>query len=205
MSYFPEVSEKNVSKASKSLKLSFQADEAQRRSRYDGYSPYPPPPPPPQPQVPYPASAQNPFESPGYSTQLPDPFAGAQDPNIQGVYPPIDRYGSPPFTQNQPSPHVDTYGSPYNPNTNLSPPRPSRTPHSESYELQDHGVVERDNDDLGDMPLLRRDTRSSAGVHFPGGLYDRTPTEEEENDSNIRYGRIPQRVPRRYKTLKKVE
>jgi chitin synthase len=27
----------------------------------------------------------------------------------------------------------------------------------------------------------------------------------EEEDSNIRYGRIPQRVPRRYKTIKKVE
>jgi hypothetical protein len=36
------------------------------------------------------------------------------------------------------------------------------------------------------------------GVNMPGryGPLD---------DSNIRYGRIPQRVPRRYKTLKRIE
>lgn len=148
-------------------------------------------------------STPNPFDNPGYTANLPDPFVGAQEPQVhQTGYPPIERFGSPPFVQRQPSPH-DAYGNQYNPGATLSPPRPSRTPHAESYELQDHGVV--DNDDIGDMPLLRRDTRSSAGGHFPGG-YERTATEEEDEPAtNIRYGGIPQRVPRRYKTLKKVE
>ena len=38
---------------------------------------------------------------------------------------------------------------------------------------------------------------------IPGG-YDPVKDEDME-ESNIRYGRIPQRVPRRYKTIKKVE
>lgn len=48
------------------------------------------------------------------------------------------------------------------------------------------------------MPLLRRDPSqgSSYNMPVPGG-YD--------EDVNIRYGRIPQRIPRRYKTIKKVE
>ena len=36
------------------------------------------------------------------------------------------------------------------------------------------------------------------------GEYD-PPTGDNQSESNIRYGRIPQRVPRRYKTIKKVE
>ena len=38
---------------------------------------------------------------------------------------------------------------------------------------------------------------------MPGGQYNTPPGEEAAN--NIRYGRIPQRVQRRYKTLKRVE
>jgi chitin synthase len=38
---------------------------------------------------------------------------------------------------------------------------------------------------------------------MPGG-YD-PAGDEGEGVNNIRYGRIPQRVPRRYKTMKKVE
>ena len=41
------------------------------------------------------------------------------------------------------------------------------------------------------------------GMPIPGG-YDPVKDEDME-ESNIRYGRIPQRVPRRYKTIKKVE
>lgn len=39
---------------------------------------------------------------------------------------------------------------------------------------------------------------------MPGG-YEPAMTEDDQTDSNIRYGRIPQRVPRRYKTIKRVE
>lgn len=61
------------------------------------------------------------------------------------------------------------------------------------------------NDDLGDMPLLRRDSGSGAAP-FPGRYAEsHEGGMEDEDDSNIRYGRIPQRVPRRYKTMKKVE
>jgi len=37
------------------------------------------------------------------------------------------------------------------------------------------------------------------------GAYTPGPPGESEEQTNIRYGRIPQRVPRRYKTIKKVE
>jgi hypothetical protein len=36
------------------------------------------------------------------------------------------------------------------------------------------------------------------------GQYN-APPEDDAGYNNIRYGRIPQRVPRRYKTLKRVE
>ncbi|TFY80015.1 hypothetical protein EWM64_g4002 [Hericium alpestre] len=39
---------------------------------------------------------------------------------------------------------------------------------------------------------------------MPGG-YDYANQDEQEQESNIRYGRIPQRVPRRHKTIKRVE
>ena len=69
-----------------------------------------------------------------------------------------------------------------------------------SYELHDDG------DDPGDMPLLRRDGSRVSNYsmpHVPGG-YDE-PVSDNRSETNIRYGRIPQRVPRRYKTIKKVE
>lgn len=36
------------------------------------------------------------------------------------------------------------------------------------------------------------------------GQYNNNPPDDDANN-NIRYGRIPQRVPRRHKTLKRVE
>jgi chitin synthase len=39
-------------------------------------------------------------------------------------------------------------------------------------------------------------------MHMPGSY--EASQEEQEEPTNIRYGRIPQRVPRRYKTMKKV-
>ncbi|KAF8148234.1 glycosyltransferase family 2 protein [Crassisporium funariophilum] len=40
---------------------------------------------------------------------------------------------------------------------------------------------------------------------FVPGTYDDESGAADEGETNIRYGRIPQRVPRRYKTIKKVE
>ncbi|KAJ8691954.1 Chitin synthase 4 [Pleurotus ostreatus] len=39
----------------------------------------------------------------------------------------------------------------------------------------------------------------------PGAYGDDPLTSDDRSENNIRYGRIPQRVPRRYKTIKKVE
>ena len=59
-------------------------------------------------------------------------------------------------------------------------------------------------DEHNDEPLLnRRGSRDSA---MPGGFDPALLGGPIDDDaSNIRYGRIPQRVPRRYKTIKKVE
>lgn len=63
--------------------------------------------------------------------------------------------------------------------------------------------------DTGDIPLLRRDPSSVSSVGVPAGPPAPGAYESDEDDaqesSNIRYGRIPQRVPRRYKTIKKFE
>jgi hypothetical protein len=41
-------------------------------------------------------------------------------------------------------------------------------------------------------------------MNMPGGQYH-TPRPDDDANNNIRYGHIPQRVPRRNKTLKRVE
>jgi chitin synthase len=85
------------------------------------------------------------------------------------------------------------------------PPLPSLSNQTSTTAFQpygedpDHGL-----DDMGDLPLLRapsgRSQESlSMGVNMPGRYG--TPLD----DNNIRYGRIPQRVPRRHKTLKRIE
>ena len=85
-----------------------------------------------------------------------------------------------------------------------------------TYDLHD-GTPGAMSEDLGDIPLLRRRNSPGQGVapNFPGGYVGDDASlsygggygkeEEDAEENNIRYGRIPQRVPRRYKTLKKVE
>ncbi|KAF9448778.1 glycosyltransferase family 2 protein [Macrolepiota fuliginosa MF-IS2] len=58
--------------------------------------------------------------------------------------------------------------------------------------------------DTGDIPLLRRDPSGGAYAPMPGN-YGNEDYNDDSPEVNIRYGRIPQRVPRRYKTIKKVE
>lgn len=89
----------------------------------------------------------------------------------------------------------------------FGPPQGSGTPQPmyrrSGYDLHD----DNDHDlDSGDIPLLRRDgSHSSYNLPIPGGYDEDMPTPDNRSETNIRYGRIPQRVPRRYKTIKKVE
>ena len=82
---------------------------------------------------------------------------------------------------------------------------------SSSQSLYTQGYDQPDDQDLdaGDMPLLRRDPSSMSSLRrVPGGYEDDgdgAATADNQSENNIRYGRIPQRVPRRYKTIKKVE
>ncbi|KAJ6589955.1 glycosyltransferase family 2 protein [Mycena vulgaris] len=203
-----------------------EADEAQHHNYNDGYNPYTSQYEPQQQQAHYPT---DPFATP--ESQHPDPYAThyPASPPPGGHYtatpPPGGHYpGSPP-----PPPgtqHYDPYPAQYPPSdpyaapihspppqgthdylaTPFQPPQPTSTPLSaayarNAYSLADDGPVE---DEHGDMPLLRRDPSSHSGFNMPvPGDY--VPEEDGSINNNIRYGRIPQRVPRRYKTIKRVE
>ncbi|KAF7982169.1 hypothetical protein HWV62_29939 [Athelia sp. TMB] len=169
-----------------------QADEAQRRNYNDGYNPYPA-----NPTLYDPPYAGQPQAGP-YGGQLPDPFATPSSSQAAGLH---DPYGMP---QGQ-SPGADYMNPHYNPDFSghpnpISQPPPQTVPRP-SYDLHDSGA---EPDDLGDIPLLRRDGSRTSAYSMPHvpGAYDEA---EDRSDTNIRYGRIPQRVPRRYKTIKKVE
>jgi chitin synthase len=165
-----------------------EADEAQRRHYNDGFIPNP-----------YDSYPSDPFNPP------------VQYPPLQ-PYPPHNPYASPPPPPSIIRPASTAFVPPPPP-----PPRPSTAssiypgssatpapmyPPSNMYDHEEH-------DDSGDSPLLRRHPSEMSFVHIPRKF------EEDENapiiaddarsDTNVRFGRIPQRVPRRYKTLKKVE
>lgn len=165
-----------------------QADEAQRRNYNDGYSPYGANP------TPY----DPPFTQPQpYGSPMPDPFANPAPSQAAGLQ---DPYSIPP----RQSPAVDYMTPHYNPDFSAHP-NPASQPPSQAvrYDLHDEPG---EPDDLGDIPLLRRDGSRASGYsivsmpHVPGAYED-----DNMSENNIRYGRIPQRVPRRYKTIKKVE
>lgn len=120
----------------------------------------------------------------------------------------------PPMPMSPPPPAQQGYFDPYQGNLHansppmqshlgLQPsPQPSHSPVSlhdrPTYEL--HDTPGEFDEDTGDIPLLRRD---NPPLPMPGE-YDASVA-DDKSESNIRYGRIPQRVPRRYKTIKKVE
>ncbi|KAH8822583.1 glycosyltransferase family 2 protein [Flagelloscypha sp. PMI_526] len=181
-----------------------EADEAQRHGYNDGYlpqaSPYD------HYGTPLHDHPQDPFSN--SNTPAPyDPYGGqaaqAYPPPHHEAYPPMREsyYGGPasppphnPYST--PAPHQDAMfiGSP--PPTGGGFVAPTPGPH---YADEDHN-----HDDTGDIPLLRRDNSSNPA--FPGGFAMPDDDDSMAGDgTNIRYGRIPQRVPRRYKTLKKVE
>jgi chitin synthase len=78
---------------------------------------------------------------------------------------------------------------------------------SQAYELQDDPFETGPGQLTHDIPLLQRED-SAGGASLRSrvpGAYEPSIREDPEESTNIRYGRIPQRVPRRYKTMKKVE
>ena len=225
MSRYPEVSE--AGSTSISLICSthdFKADEAQHGHYNDGYNPYATQPavatnPYDQPQshysqyntqysVPYeqnqydvnqPYHLSDPFQSPEIPSTfapppLPDPFEQQQH---QEAYPLQQTYAA----SSPPRPADDYPGTTYNP-YDSRPSLASDTRPQSQFGRAPYNVRDEETD-TGDMPLLQRDTVYS-GTTLPG-VYEDVPDADGALETNIRYGRIPQRVPRRYKTLKKVE
>ncbi|KAJ8496271.1 hypothetical protein ONZ51_g1200 [Trametes cubensis] len=197
-----------------------EADEAQHGHYNDGYSPY----------LNYPnPGGFDPSPSPNYEQEHQpyqplhlDPFMSPQGPT--GVFQAPPGQPSNAFQPPQPPqspPHNSLYNPesypPWLPSATFASPYPSRlaasTPgiaapatwgpsyQGQSFQLHDEPVEDLDT---GDIPLLRRDgPTGQMGMPMPGE-YD--PSESDDrSENNIRYGRIPQRVPRRYKTIKKVE
>ncbi|TFK48851.1 glycosyltransferase family 2 protein [Heliocybe sulcata] len=192
-----------------------EADEAQRGHYNDGYSPYGGAPNPYEQHQNYDV---NPYEQP-YGRPISDPFATPVPPPPPSGYhspppPNHDAYMSPshhpmPIPTSPPPPQSDFMNPHYNPNYTLQPPSPPPAapvqpgPYGPAYEslpVEDH---DHDTTDYGDMPLLNRGPSMRSDLHIPGEYGD--PTADDRSETNIRYGRIPQRVPRRYKTIKKVE
>lgn len=177
-----------------------EADEAQHRHYNDGqfvnpYDHYDPFNPPLQNSYPGPPPALPP-QQPAYYVPPPPPPPPPVNPFSGGV---------PAYTVS-PSPGILPGLSP-SPAAGLSyPPLPqspetrpaSGASHSVRYRLAPPSVYEpqeEQDQDEGDLPLLAR----------PGPKEDISGDGGDGEESNVRYGRIPQRVPRRYKTLKRVE
>ncbi|KAF9234706.1 glycosyltransferase family 2 protein [Melanogaster broomeanus] len=197
-----------------------EADEAQRGHFNDGYDPYSTQ----HTSTPYDQrqSQYGQYDSqydshqydPNQPYHLPDPFLTPHIEASSFTLPPIqqqhDSYPvqDPYRTQAQVHTHtvpVDDYlAVSYNPyDATPQPPAPDSRPRSQfggvSYAGQDD-----DDADVGDQPLLRGESPYQH-VTLPGGYEEVASGDDAQAGANIRYGRIPQRVPRRYKTIKKVE
>ena len=147
----------------------------------------------------------------GHSTPTPDPFInhpslydpyGAPAPSLAS-----DRYNSPAPLPGQ----ARVTSPPLQPNNDYLNPSSAPTGGPRvHYETNDPN----DGPDGGDIPLLRRDGASAItpvdgssmreSYAMPGG-FDPNLLPDSDDLNNIRYGRIPQRVPRRYKTKKRYE
>lgn len=179
-----------------------QADEGQRGHYNDGYNPHPS-------QTPNPYDQQPQYDP--YNPQQPDPQYEHQP------YDPNQYHHSDPFLTPQAQPASfppQSLPDPYQQQPSLQPQTDYLTPHVHYSPFDnspattrpqsgfDYEMVEREDNDLGDMPLLQRNSHYAAAP-VPGS-YDEA-TSDARSETNIRYGRIPQRVPRRYKTIKKIE
>ena len=158
----------------------------------------------------HPSPSPQPYEHEHQSFQPlhPDPFAIPQ----HDTYAPMP-VSSPPLGEYQP--HPGSYLTPYQSQAALQgnpsmhalspPPQPLPSP-SQTYSLHDppYDFNEPEDQDAGDIPLLRRDG-PPAPLPIPGESDEDGVIPDDRSESNIRYGRIPQRVPRRYKTMKRVK
>jgi chitin synthase len=88
----------------------------------------------------------------------------------------------------------------------LNLPPPPLSNQTSTTLFQPYEDPDQEVEDMGDLPLLRAPSGRSqeSFVNIPG-RYDSIPPADDDANNNIRYGRIPQRVPRRNKTLKRVE
>jgi chitin synthase len=212
----------------------WQADEGQQGHNFDGYSPYPPTSHYDQPNyAPDPFSTPQDYQNypqhtqeyqPNYPPVGHDPFnppyTQSPSPNHPESYPSSSYTLAPPsaqeYQQQQPLGSLtpdQSFGA-----TDLTVPPPlsnqTSTTAFQPYEDLDHEL-----DDMGDLPLLRAPSggrpKESISMNMPGQYGDRSQESLSMNmpgqyggspdDIGIRYGRIPQRVPRRYKTLKRIE
>ncbi|KAL1946121.1 hypothetical protein VTO73DRAFT_15248 [Trametes versicolor] len=158
-----------------------------------------------------PNAFQAPPGQPSNAFQPPQPPHSPPNPNLYDSYnpgfpqphsPPPMHPGSPPLHPGSPPLHPGDYLNTANSPQPLGAPlAPQPSPyHGSSFQLHDEPG---EDFDTGDIPLLRRDGPTGGAMPMPGE-YD--PVEsDDKSENNIRYGRIPQRVPRRYKTIKKVE
>lgn len=138
-------------------------------------------------------------------------------PNRASEYGASQFYGAP-INPHSPPPNQNYGGSEY-----MSPPQSNDQRGSPGifgpraaqprYALTDGPIIHDDNynepqdDDMGDIPLLRRDNSAGSNMLMPvPGSYEQADANDDAmSENNIRYGEIPRRVPRRYKTIKKVE
>ncbi|KAI0691142.1 glycosyltransferase family 2 protein [Cerioporus squamosus] len=179
-----------------------EADEAQQGHYNDGYySPYLNYPGPQQPYHPTPSpnyeQEHQPFQ-PLHLDPYGDAYAHSPPPNHPGS-PPLHP-GSPPLHPGSPPLHPGEYIPGPQPIGEPLAPQPSPYSQNTGFQLHDEGP---EDFDTGDIPLLRRDGNTGSTMPMPSmpGEYDGADGDE----NNIRFGSIPQRVPRRYKTIKKVE
>lgn len=200
-----------------------QPDEGQQGQYNDGYSPYP--------QTSHydqPEYTTNPFSTHQDYQSYPQHTQEQHTQDYQPVYPPV---GHDPFNvpyRQSPSPsHPDSYAlhsvsqpppppqlyqlqpqqqNSFTPDQSFTtlavPPPPTLSNQTSTTAFQPYEDLDNGLDDMGDLPLLRAPSgrsQESLSMNMPGQYDPRV------DENNIRYGRIPQRVPRRYKTLKRIE
>ncbi len=198
--------------------LVHQADEGQQGHYNDGYSPYPP-----TGHYDQPNYAADPFSTPqdyqSYSQHAQDyepnppvghdpfnpPYHQSPSPNHPESYPSSDYTLAPPSAQQyqQQQAHGSFTADQSFHATDLAVPPPPLSNQTSTTAFQPYEDLDHELDDMGDLPLLRAPSggrsQEPISMNMPGQYG--APLDE----NGIRYGRIPQRVPRRYKTLKRIE
>ncbi|KAK0548347.1 Chitin synthase 4 [Tilletia horrida] len=177
---------------------------------YAAHSPYPP------------SHSHNTLHSPAPYDRPPSESHPSQYPGHDPLGPPPHHGGNGHEDLYAPASSFDADGNYYDdgraaPQDALYPRRGSIDAGGSSYAHHSSGMPgASDSEDDAAMPLRggggaaaagRRPhlpSESGASMTFPGGFVDPAAMEQGEA-GGIRYGRIPQRVPRRYKTVKRVE